>query len=44
MCVLVLFIYARSRVGPVLNVAAAVAILFLSPAWQDIVWLCRSAA
>jgi hypothetical protein len=37
-CALVLFIYARSRVGPVLGVAAAVAILFLGPAWQDILW------
>jgi hypothetical protein len=37
-CALVLFIYARSRVGPVLSVAAAVAILFLGPAWQDILW------
>jgi hypothetical protein len=37
-CALLLFIYTRSRVGPVLGVAAAVAILFLGPAWQDILW------
>jgi len=37
-CAIVLFAYARSRVGAVLAVAAAVAILFLGPAWQDILW------
>jgi hypothetical protein len=37
-CAIVLFAYARSRVGPVLGVAAAAAILFLGPAWQDILW------
>lgn len=37
-CVLLLFVYARRRVGPFLALIAAALILFLGPAWQNIIW------
>ena len=37
-CALMLFLYARPRVGPVLGVAAAVVLLFLGPGSQNILW------
>ena len=33
-----LFVYARRRVGPWLALMATVLLLFLGPAWQDILW------
>jgi hypothetical protein len=32
------FLYARRRVGPWLALVAAVLLLFLGPAWQDLLW------
>ena len=36
--VVLLFSYARRRVGDVLALAAAAAILLLGTAWQDVLW------
>jgi hypothetical protein len=37
-CVVLLFVYARRRVGSFVALLAATLILFLGPAWQDILW------
>jgi hypothetical protein len=37
-CVVLVFVYARRRVGNVVALLAATLILFLGPAWQDILW------
>jgi hypothetical protein len=37
-CAGLLFAYARPRVGPAFAFAAAAVLLFLGPAWQDILW------
>jgi hypothetical protein len=37
-CVLLLFVYARRRVDGFLALLAAVLLLFLGPAWQNILW------
>jgi hypothetical protein len=38
LCVLLVFIYASRRVGGFMGLLAATLILFLGPAWQDILW------
>jgi hypothetical protein len=37
-CALLVFVYARSRVGAYLAFLAAALILFFGPGWQDILW------
>jgi hypothetical protein len=37
-CVLLVFVYSRSRVGAYLAFVAAAVILFFGPGWQDILW------
>jgi hypothetical protein len=37
-CVALLYVYVRRRAGGYLALLAALAILFLGPAWQDILW------
>ena len=38
LCVLLIFVYARRRVGDVLGLFTAAALLFLGAAWQDLIW------
>ena len=38
LCVLLIFVYARRRLGDILALCAAVPILFLGAAWQAILW------
>lgn len=35
---ILIFVYVRRRIGPWLALMAAVALLFLGPAWQDLLW------
>jgi hypothetical protein len=37
-CALLIFVYARSRVGPYFALLASALILFFGPGWQDILW------
>jgi hypothetical protein len=37
-CSALVFVYARRRVGDLLGLLAAALLLFLGPAWQDIIW------
>jgi hypothetical protein len=37
-CVVLIFLYARRRLGDLLGLAAAASLLLLGPAWQDILW------
>jgi len=37
-CVLLMFVYARRRVGALLALLAAAVIAFMGPGWQDILW------
>ena len=35
---LLLYVYARRRVGPYLALLPAIVVLFAGPGWQDILW------
>ena len=37
-CVVLLFVYARRRVGDLLALGAAAVVALLGPAWPDILW------